>query len=114
MAAAARKSDVVNTVHPASGDANPRDNIQCDVAPINTTTNQCSGNVFANGRGVVRAGDKVTLHPFPGAGCPTHEPGLVSFSSTVKINGKGAGRAGDAYGCGAKITSGSGNVSIGG
>ena len=116
MPAAARgnATDTVDTVHPASGDANPLDSIQCDVAPIITSTNGCSGNVFANGVGIVRLGDLVTSHPFPGSGCPQHAPGLAGGSSTVFINGLAAGRQGDAYGCGATILSGSGNVNIGG
>jgi len=104
MPLAARTTDTVNTIHPASGDANTLDTIQCDVAPIDTTANECSPNVFVEGLGAVRAGDKVTAHPFPSNGCQTHEPGLVSFSGTVRINGKGAGRIGDTYGCGAEIT----------
>ena len=115
MPAAARgdTTETVNTVHPASGDANPLDSIQCDVAPIVTSTNECSDNVFVNTIGAVREGDKVTAHPFPSSGCQTHEPVLTSFSGTVRINGKGAGRNGDVYGCGATITSGSANVNIG-
>ena len=116
MPAAARgdATETVNTVHPASGDANTKDSIQCDVDPIITSTDACSGNVFVNGIGAVRQSDVVTAHPFPSTGCQTHTPGLVSFSGTVKINGLGAGRNGDTYGCGAIITSGSPNVSIGG
>ena len=114
MPLAARTSDLVNTVHPASGDADPLDSIQCDVAPINTTANECSGDVFVEGLGAVRAGDKVTLHPFPSSGCQVHEPGLVSFSGTVRINSKGAGRIGDTYGCGAKITGSASRTSFGG
>lgn len=107
-------TETVDTVHPASGDANTLDSIQCDVDPIITSTNECSGDVFVNGIGVVRLGDKVTAHPFPSSGCQTHEPTLAVGSSTVFINGKAAGRKDDTYGCGAKITSGSGNVNIGG
>ena len=74
-------------------------------------TDACSSNVFVNGIGVVRESDAVQSHTFPG--CSTHAPGLTSFSSTVKINSNGAGRKGDTYECGAKITSGSGDVIIG-
>lgn len=104
--------DSVNTVHPAVGDLDPDDGIACDAAPTTTATDACSGNVFAEGNGIVRAGDAVESHTFPS--CATHAPGLVSFSGTVFINGKGAGRKGDTYGCGAQITSGAGTVIIGG
>lgn len=107
-------TETVDTVHPASGDANTLDSIQCDVDPIITSTNECSGNVFVNGIGAVRETDKVTSHPYPSSGCKKHEPGLSGGSKTVFINGLEAGRKGDVYGCGAKITSGSGNVNIGG
>lgn len=107
-------TETVDTVHNAKGDADTNDNIQCDAAPDETSTNECSGDVFVNGIGVVRFGDKVTEHPFPSSGCQTHEPTLVGGSTTVFINGKAAGRNGDSYGCGATITSGSNNVNIGG
>ncbi len=115
MPAAARgdATETVDTVHPASGDANVLDSIQCDVAPIKTSTDKCSGDVFTNTIGAVRQDDKVTAHPFPSSGCQTHTPGLNKFSGTVRINNKGAGRKGDTYGCGALIESGSDNVFIG-
>lgn len=105
-------TETVDTVHPAVGDLNPDDGIACDAAPTTTSTDVCSGKVFAEGIGVVRFGDAVTGHTFPG--CATHSPGLNSGSDKVTIEGKKAGRKGDTYGCGAKITSGSGKVSIGG
>ena len=105
-------TDSVNTVHVSVGDADPDDGIACDAAPQTVTTDACSSNVFVNGIGVVRESDAVQSHTFPG--CSTHAPGLTSFSSTVKINGKGAGRKGDTYECGAKITSGSSDVMFGG
>jgi len=105
-------TDSVNTVHVSVGDADPDDGIACDAAPQTIATDVCSGNVFANGIGIVRESDAVESHTIPG--CSSHAPGLSSFSSTVKINGKGAGRKGDTYGCGALITSGSGDVIIGG
>ena len=105
-------TETVNTVYPAIGDLDPRDGIACDAAPTITSTNVCSGKVFAEGIGVVRLGDAVTAHTFPS--CATHTPGLSSGSSKVTIEGKAAGRKNDVYGCGAKITSGSGKVNIGG
>ena len=105
-------TETVNTVHVASGDVNTNDSSFCDDAPMITSTDVCSGKVFAEGTGVVRKGDAVTAHTFPG--CETHTPGLSSYSGKVKIEGKGAGRKGDTYQCGAEITSGSGKVNIGG
>jgi len=109
-AARGNGTDSVNTVHPAVGDADPDDGIACDAAPTTTATDVCSGDVFAEGIGIVRESDAVESHTFPG--CASHAPGLSSFSSTVKINGKGAGRKGDTYGCGALITSGASTVII--
>ena len=111
-AARGNGTDSVNTVHPAVGDIDPDDGIACDEDPTTTATDACSSNVFVNGIGIVRESDSVQSHTFPG--CASHAPGLSSFSSTVKVNGKGAGRKGDTYDCGAKITSGSADVKIGG
>jgi uncharacterized Zn-binding protein involved in type VI secretion len=59
-----------------------------------------SGNVFANGIGISREGDNNTTHLLPGAPCPEHAAPIASGSSTVKINGVGCGRVGDAIsGC---------------
>lgn len=64
-------------------------------APLTSATLECSSNVFIGGKGVVREGDKMAIHNK--SGCTTEQPGLTTFSSTVKINGKGAGRIGDNY-----------------
>lgn len=106
-------TETANTVHVASGDANTNDNSFCDVAPIPTSTDACSGKVFVEGIGVVRKGDAVTAHPIGGV-CTTHTPGLTVGSTKVFIETKGAGRMGDTYVCGAKITSGSSKVFFGG
>jgi len=74
--------------------------------PTTQATEQCSGNVFINDIGIVREGDMMKHHPGPG--CGDHAPTLTSFSSTVKVNGKGVGRVGDDY-SGHIITSGSPN-----
>ena len=77
-----------------------------------------SGNVFANGIGVSRQGDVNTPHlkpPFPPPiPCPTHAAGIASGSSTVKVNGKGCGRIGDAISGCTSVAAGSGNVFAGG
>ncbi len=75
-----------------------------------TVTDVGSGNVFANTIGVVREGDAVQSHTFAPPACPSHNPGLTSFSPNVYANNKKIGRLGDAYGCGATISSGSSNV----
>lgn len=83
-------------------------------SPVQTSTNECSPNVFVNGKGSVRIGDKVTIHNR--TGCSQEQPGLSSASSNVFVNGKGMGRKGDNYqGDGTNIiTSGSSNVFVGG
>lgn len=78
-----------------------------------TQTNECSSDVFVNNIGVVRKGDKVMPHTYNPPQCPLHDPGLSSYSSSVFINGKNAGRLGDKYACNAKIITGSDNVFIG-
>jgi uncharacterized Zn-binding protein involved in type VI secretion len=75
-----------------------------------TVTNVGSGDVFANSIGVVREGDNVQSHTFSPPSCPSHAPGLTSYSPNVYANNKKIGRLGDAYGCGATISSGSPNV----
>lgn len=80
--------------------------------PLTTATDQCSGDVFVNGIGAVREGDRVANHPTVGCGPDTSV--LTTFSGTVKINGKGAGRKGDQYTGDNTITSGSATVLIGG
>ena len=66
-------------------------------------------NVFVNGTGVVRLGDKVASH-----GLPPHAPTppMTSSSITVKVNSIGVVRAGDSASCGHTI-SGSNNVNAG-
>ncbi len=106
-------TETVDTVHVATGDADPTDGSFCDVAPIVTSTDVCSGKVFAQGIGVVRQGDAVTAHPIGGT-CSTHTPGLAAGSGKVFIETKGAGRKGETYNCSAEITSGSSKVFLGG
>ncbi len=71
-----------------------------------------SGNVFANGRGVSRQGDKNTPHDLPGAPCPGHDVPIASGSSSVFVNGVACGRVGDPT-CTA-VAAGSPNVFAGG
>ena len=59
-----------------------------------------SGTVFANGKGVSRAGDLNTGHLLPGSPCPGHSAPIASGSGTVFADGKSVGRVGDAIsGC---------------
>ena len=110
MPAVARKSgvDTANTIHMAIGDLDATDGIACDAAPTITATDVGSSTVFANGTGVVRVGDAVASHTFPG--CASHAPPLSAGSPNVFVEGSSMGRKDDTYGCGAQITSGSSNV----
>ena len=91
-----------------------------DAPLVSATGAHTSTNVFANGKAVVLAGDPMADHP-DGSICTTspvnHAPVLVSFSKTVKVNGKGVGRIGDEYssdnGFKHVISSGSSSVTCG-
>ena len=88
MPAVARKdgTETVNTVHMAIGDLNPLDGIACDAAPTTTATDVGSTTVYAENVGVVRVGDAVASHTFPG--CGSHSPGLSVGSPNVFVEGK--------------------------
>ena len=73
-----------------------------------------SPNVFVNGIAWSRQGDKNTGHLLPGAPCPSHAAPIASGSSTVKVNGKGAGRVGDGVSGCTSVSAGSSNVFAGG
>lgn len=80
--------------------------------PMKTAVGEVNGsNVYINGILAVVAG--CTIAPHPKAGCSTDTSTLSSYSSTVKIGGKGVGRIGDEYGPNTIIAS-SGNVFAGG
>ena len=73
-----------------------------------------SPDVFVNGIAWSRQGDNNVVHLLPGVPCPPHAAPISSGSSTVFVNGKGAGRIGDAIaGCTA-VAQGSPNVFAGG
>ena len=77
------KKGTVKTNHP------------CDAT---TTTEDCSTTVFIRGVGVVRSGDKDSIHTYKvGDSCPPHQKSLTTFSNSVKTDGKGVGRVGDSY-----------------
>ena len=75
---------------------------------------QGSGNVFVNGIALSRQGDSNTTHLLPGSPCPAHSAPIASGSSTVKVNGKGAGRIGDGLSGCTSVAAGSPNVFAGG
>lgn len=69
-----------------------------------------SGDVTANGKGVVRVGD-IVVHSCPHCGTGV----VIGGSDTLKVNGKGVHRIGDAvaYGGGAGVaTTGSDDVVV--
>ena len=73
-----------------------------------------SPNVFVNGIAWSRQGDNNTGHKLPGVPCPSHSAPIASGSSTVKVNGKGAGRVGDGISGCTSVAAGSPNVFAGG
>jgi uncharacterized Zn-binding protein involved in type VI secretion len=74
---------------------------------------QGSPDVFVNGIPWSRQGDNNTPHLLPGSPCPGHAAPITTGSSTVFVNGKGAGRVGDAVtGC-TSVAAGSGDVFAG-
>jgi uncharacterized Zn-binding protein involved in type VI secretion len=73
-----------------------------------------SPNVFVNGIAWSRQGDVNTVHLLPGVPCPPHAAPITSGSSTVKVNGKGAGRVGDGITACTSVAAGSPNVFAGG
>ena len=86
------------------------DLVHCSVP----TRAQGSPSVFVNGLAWSRQGDFNTPHLRPGAPCPTHAAPISSGSTTVKVNGYGAGRIGDGVLACTFVASGSSNVFAGG
>lgn len=74
---------------------------------------QGSGNVFVNSIPWSRQGDVNTVHLLPGVPCPAHNAPIAIGSTTVFINGKGAGRVGDAISGCTSVAEGSPNVFAG-
>jgi uncharacterized Zn-binding protein involved in type VI secretion len=72
-----------------------------------------SPNVFVNGKAWSRQGDNNTSHKFPPEPCENHTAAITTGSTTVFVNGMGAGRIGDAItGC-TSVAAGSPNVYAG-
>lgn len=72
-----------------------------------------SPNVFVNGIPWSRQGDVNTVHLLPGSPCPAHSAPITSGSTTVKVNGRGAGRVGDGITSCTSVAAGSPNVFAG-
>ncbi len=66
-----------------------------------------------NGFQLDELSDVNTVHLLPGSPCPPHAAPIASGSSTVKVNGMGAGRVGDAISGCTSVAAGSGNVFAG-
>lgn len=73
-----------------------------------------SNNVFVNNIPWSRQGDNNTVHLLPGLVCPPHTAPITTGSSTVFVNGRGAGRIGDAITSCTSVAAGSPNVFAGG
>jgi len=73
-----------------------------------------SDNVFVNSIAWSRQGDNNTVHVLPGTPCPAHAAPIAVGSTTVFVNGKGAGRIGDAISGCTSVAEGSPNVFCGG
>ena len=75
-----------------------------------------SPDVYVNGIKWSCEGDDNTTHLFPPniPPCPTHAMPIASGSSTVKVNGQGAGRVGDGISGCTSVAAGSSNVFAGG
>jgi len=72
-----------------------------------------SPNVFVNGIPWSRQGDNNTGHLLPGSPCPSHAAPIAVGSSTVIVNGQGAGRVGDSVSGCTSVAEGSPNVFAG-
>ena len=84
--------------------------MSCGVDCPPTPAVECSGNVFVNGRGVVRVGDAFEPH----CDRSRHSRVVSRGSSTVYVNGKQVCRIGDSLSCGDTVCEGSSNVFAGG
>jgi uncharacterized Zn-binding protein involved in type VI secretion len=74
---------------------------------------QGSPNVYVNGIPWSRQGDVNTPHLLPPFPCPTHSAPIAVGSTTVFVNGRGAGRVGDAISGCTSVAAGSPNVFCG-
>jgi uncharacterized Zn-binding protein involved in type VI secretion len=72
-----------------------------------------SPDVFVNGIPWSRQGDLNDPHLLPGSPCPIHQAPITIGSTTVFVNGRGAGRIGDAITACTSVAEGSPNVFAG-
>lgn len=79
-----------------------------------TPSIEASPDVNVDGTPAVRQGDAYAPHACPTCPAPPHPRSLSGGSGSVFINGKPAGRVGDAISCGGAAGSGSSTVFIGG
>ena len=73
-----------------------------------------SPNVYVNTIKQSRQGDNNTTHLVPGSHSPPHAAPIATGSTTVFVNGKGAGRIGDGISGCTSVAAGSENVFAGG
>lgn len=73
-----------------------------------------SGDVYVNGKALMRVTDAYMPHACPTCPAPVHPRALAAGSGSVWVNGLKAGRVGDAIDCGGSAETGSGDVFIGG
>ena len=73
-----------------------------------------SPDVYVNAIPWSRQGDNNTSHLLPGVPCPSHAAPIAVGSTTVFVNGKGAGRIGDGISGCTSVAAGSSNVFAGG
>ena len=73
-----------------------------------------SPNVYVNNIPWSRQGDNNTPHLLPPAPCLSHTAPIATGSTTVFVNGLGAGRVGDAVAGCTSVAAGSPNVFAGG
>ncbi|WP_081293409.1 PAAR domain-containing protein [Tritonibacter mobilis] len=78
-----------------------------------TPSTGASPDVYVNGIAVVRQGDAYADHGCGVCPAPAHGRNLSGGSGSVFVNGKPAGRVGDANSCGGAADAGSPNVSFG-
>ena len=73
-----------------------------------------SSDVFVNGIAVSRQSDINTVHLKPPVVCVNHTAPITTGSTTVKVNGLGCGRIGDAITACTSVAAGSPDVFAGG
>lgn len=78
-----------------------------------TPSIQASPDVFVEKVAIVRQGDAYAPHGCSTCPAPPHARSLAGGSGSVFINGKPAGRVGDAISCGGDAAAGASTVNIG-